>query len=533
MQNKKRSGFTLIELLVVIAIIAILAAILFPVFSKAREKARQTQCMNNQRQIALAILMYAQENDEMLPRSTSIWKSIKLASALTPAVAALQGTSSVTKCPNSTRSNSYGYNNVLSGVPLGATGIVDPTTMWMTADSTSTVNVVLGLNEIDGTRHASNAIVSSLDGHVEMIPGNAAAILARYGSTSTAVNTNTLKTPDVKPAAMTSAPAGLGVGSTLSLSFDTPVMWIVNPTTGVDGIPSEPEYSVTLKFNSSAGSPYTVQAGVGGIIKQVTVRNVSLAGPTTAVATTPVTYTFSVNGAPAWDTLTWAVTAADGSGSVAATAVQGVSAGQYNVTFPAAGTGLVLVATDAANTKASVSGITVAAAPVPALCVAYDSTASAPAWPPSSGNYAWYASGTVWTKSAGGTINEATFTGTQQVDTPDSPYWNPPNAGTRGVKNSGDKLVMTIPVSDANKHTAYFYIAAWSNVQGTAVAACGVTTTATLTFNNSNSKRCVKVNYQSLTGNEPLTLTVTATKAHSWGLTCQMAKDEAGVWATP
>jgi len=52
-------GFTLIELLVVIAIIAILAAILFPVFSKAREKARQTQCINNQKQIATAVLMYA------------------------------------------------------------------------------------------------------------------------------------------------------------------------------------------------------------------------------------------------------------------------------------------------------------------------------------------------------------------------------------------------------------------------------------------------------------------------------------------
>jgi prepilin-type N-terminal cleavage/methylation domain-containing protein/prepilin-type processing-associated H-X9-DG protein len=60
-------GFTLIELLVVIAIIAILAAILFPVFAQARSKARQTTCTSNQKQIALAILMYAQDNDEMYP----------------------------------------------------------------------------------------------------------------------------------------------------------------------------------------------------------------------------------------------------------------------------------------------------------------------------------------------------------------------------------------------------------------------------------------------------------------------------------
>jgi prepilin-type N-terminal cleavage/methylation domain-containing protein len=57
-------GFTLIELLVVIAIIAILAAILFPVFAKAREKARQTSCLSNCRQLATGFVMYAQDYDE-------------------------------------------------------------------------------------------------------------------------------------------------------------------------------------------------------------------------------------------------------------------------------------------------------------------------------------------------------------------------------------------------------------------------------------------------------------------------------------
>jgi prepilin-type N-terminal cleavage/methylation domain-containing protein/prepilin-type processing-associated H-X9-DG protein len=62
-----KAGFTLIELLVVIAIIAILAAILFPVFAQAREKARQATCLSNQKQVLLGVLMYAQDYDEMLP----------------------------------------------------------------------------------------------------------------------------------------------------------------------------------------------------------------------------------------------------------------------------------------------------------------------------------------------------------------------------------------------------------------------------------------------------------------------------------
>ncbi|BDI30438.1 hypothetical protein CCAX7_24890 [Capsulimonas corticalis] len=64
--NQSR-GFTLIELLVVIAIIAILAAILFPVFAKAREKARQISCLSNEKQLGLAMLQYVQDYDEIYP----------------------------------------------------------------------------------------------------------------------------------------------------------------------------------------------------------------------------------------------------------------------------------------------------------------------------------------------------------------------------------------------------------------------------------------------------------------------------------
>lgn len=65
----RRTAFTLIELLVVIAIIAILAAILFPVFAQAREKARQTSCLSNMKQIGTGAIMYAQDYDETMPET--------------------------------------------------------------------------------------------------------------------------------------------------------------------------------------------------------------------------------------------------------------------------------------------------------------------------------------------------------------------------------------------------------------------------------------------------------------------------------
>ena len=92
-----RRGFTLIELLVVIAIIAILAAILFPVFAKAREKARQSSCLSNVKQLCLASLSYAQDYDERLMMR---WQGSDTAFRVPSMVMPYIKSSQIFKCPS-------------------------------------------------------------------------------------------------------------------------------------------------------------------------------------------------------------------------------------------------------------------------------------------------------------------------------------------------------------------------------------------------------------------------------------------------
>ncbi len=117
-RNPVRSGFTLIELLVVIAIIAILAAILFPVFQKVRENARRTACLSNLKQIGLGVTQYTQDADEKMPNGDSPYGSgAGWASQIYPYVKSIN----VFHCPDDStvgpKASSYAINQNFGAGP--------------------------------------------------------------------------------------------------------------------------------------------------------------------------------------------------------------------------------------------------------------------------------------------------------------------------------------------------------------------------------------------------------------------------------
>ena len=133
----QKRGFTLIELLVVIAVISILAAILFPVFQKVRENARRTSCLSNEKQLALGVLLYAQDFDEALPPTQApdqtLWPNL-----INPYVK----NSQIRVCPDdSGAANSYGLNEVAF---VDLTDPVHPPVQTLASFQTSSDTVMLG-----------------------------------------------------------------------------------------------------------------------------------------------------------------------------------------------------------------------------------------------------------------------------------------------------------------------------------------------------------------------------------------------------
>jgi prepilin-type N-terminal cleavage/methylation domain-containing protein/prepilin-type processing-associated H-X9-DG protein len=155
--NRSNNGFTLIELLVVIAIIAILAAILFPVFAKVQEKARQVTCASNEKQLGTAFVQYTQDYDETLPCGLSAWGSpggFGWAGEIYPYV---KSTGAYT-CPDDkylpwTAGNtvvSYAYNETITpAAPSGVGGSIakfnsPSNTVLLVEDAESEASITLG-----------------------------------------------------------------------------------------------------------------------------------------------------------------------------------------------------------------------------------------------------------------------------------------------------------------------------------------------------------------------------------------------------
>jgi prepilin-type N-terminal cleavage/methylation domain-containing protein len=165
---KTLKGFTLIELLVVISIIAILAAILFPVIARAREKAHTTTCVNNQRQISATLLMHAQDHEETF---------ISISSGVWPSSLGNYSETALYNCPTYTGTGTggapeYGFNMTLGSKSIGE--VQDPSSMLMTADllpiqATNPSYTFIDPNTDLDARHSNSLVFSCVDGHVDMV----------------------------------------------------------------------------------------------------------------------------------------------------------------------------------------------------------------------------------------------------------------------------------------------------------------------------------------------------------------------------
>jgi prepilin-type N-terminal cleavage/methylation domain-containing protein/prepilin-type processing-associated H-X9-DG protein len=213
----RKRAFTLIELLVVIAIIAILAAILFPVFARARENARRASCQSNLKQIGLGILQYLQDYDEKFPLKDGNYPAVTdagfgWAGSIQPYVKSVQ----LFQCPSETNPppvqgtspydgfTDYFYNNRFSNAnsdgtfddPIAASAITSVAVTIMNGDggkdngacnlgNPATYSALGSATDVASKRHLEGANYAFADGHVKWLRPGGTTIDAVTGSKAT------------------------------------------------------------------------------------------------------------------------------------------------------------------------------------------------------------------------------------------------------------------------------------------------------------------------------------------------------------
>jgi len=159
--TRRKSGFTLIELLVVIAIIAILAAILFPVFARARENARRSSCQSNEKQIALGFKQYIQDNNEKYPAANG-WNT---------AIFDYTKSNAILKCPSAAGAGAfdYSYNSLLNN--KNENKVDNSALTVLVAEASRNANPQASSTATANSRHFDGANYAFVDGHVKWIKG--------------------------------------------------------------------------------------------------------------------------------------------------------------------------------------------------------------------------------------------------------------------------------------------------------------------------------------------------------------------------
>ena len=164
--NRTHAAFTLIEILTVISIILILAAILFPVFSHVREKARQTSCINNQRQLGIAMTMYTQDSSGFFPPVTDAAPWPTFLTNYLPSGAIFQCPSSSNEKADSANPD-YGFNSFLCK-RFTTKWASQPSEVMIIADAVNTP-LLKTYDDIDFQRHQKIGIACFADGHAAAV----------------------------------------------------------------------------------------------------------------------------------------------------------------------------------------------------------------------------------------------------------------------------------------------------------------------------------------------------------------------------